>query len=130
MLYVLTGLLKELFPLPSVFVAFMQFLHAEIYSSVIWGTESSNAAARIGRRELLQGSAIKWSCCNMLQLEKGEILDAQQQTMSGRLSISKCLASLMCYIQLHENYIFMCMVFHIHFSFVFKNNVPKNRDKT
>lgn len=60
----------------------MQFLHTEMYLSVRWGAESSNAAARIGRRELLQGSVIKGSCCNTLQLERGEILDAQQQTMN------------------------------------------------
>lgn len=81
----------------------MQFLHTEMYLSVRWGAESSNAAARIGRRELLQGSVIKRSCCNTLQLEKGEILDAQQQAMSvADFIIFKmaldCLASLMCYM--------------------------------
>lgn len=74
-----------------------------MYLSVRWGAESSTAAARIGRRELLQGSVIKPSCCNTLQLEKGEILNAQQQTMSVADFITfkmtiDCLASLMCYI--------------------------------
>lgn len=69
----------------------------------MWGAESSTADARTGRRELLQGFRIKWGCCNTLQLEKGEICNTQQQTMSMTKIISfkkivDCLAALMCYI--------------------------------
>lgn len=115
-------------------VPFMQFLHAEIYLSVMWGTESSNAAARIGRRELLQGSMIKWSCCNMLQLEKGEILDTQQQTTSvadyqfrndSRLS---CFFNVLYIIILKLHF----YVYVLSFTFIshsFLNNAPKNIDK-
>lgn len=122
--------------LSSFCVPLVQFLHTEMYLSVKWGAESSNAAARIGRRELLQGSVIKRSCCNTLQLEKGEILDAQQKTMSMADFITfkitiNCLASLMCYIYSYMKMTFLCMyclsfLYFIHL----KNNAPKNIAKT